>query len=71
MYMLIFNRYKLDQFLQFLHEHTHWLLMIVGFVLADAGDGEYPTVPIAFLRLSNSQVDYMIIGDLLNILILV
>jgi hypothetical protein len=45
--------------------------MIVGFVLADAGDGEYPTVPIAFLRLSNSQVDYMIIGDLLNILILV
>ncbi|KAI8050978.1 armadillo-type protein [Syncephalis plumigaleata] len=49
------DQLTLDQFLQFLHEHTHWLLMIVGFVLADAGDGEYPTVPVAFLKLSNSQ----------------
>ncbi|KAI9593610.1 armadillo-type protein [Syncephalis fuscata] len=42
-------------FLHFLHEHTHWLLMIVGYVLADTADGEYPIVPVSFLKLSNSQ----------------
>ncbi|RKP09404.1 armadillo-type protein [Thamnocephalis sphaerospora] len=44
-----------QQFLHFLHEHIHWLLMISGYVLADAGQGEHPMVPVALLRLSTSQ----------------
>jgi hypothetical protein len=38
------------------HEQTHWAILIAGFVLADEGAGETPTVPEGLLQVSAAQV---------------
>ncbi|KAL1917900.1 uncharacterized protein VTP21DRAFT_3734 [Calcarisporiella thermophila] len=36
----------------YIHEHIHWLILIAGHVLADAGEGEKPLVPETLMELS-------------------
>ena len=45
----------IDNGLAYLHETTHWLILISGFVLADSGEGEQPLVPDAMVQLSMTQ----------------
>ncbi|KAL1930141.1 hypothetical protein VTP01DRAFT_1295 [Rhizomucor pusillus] len=44
-----------DQYLIYLQEHLHWIILIIAHVLADAGDGEQPMVPDSLMFLSGSQ----------------
>jgi hypothetical protein len=46
-----------DQRLAVLYEQLHWLLLLTGFVLADAGMGETPLIPEAIMTLCSSQPD--------------
>lgn len=45
-----------DQYLTFLQEHLHWIILITAHVLADEGKGEQPLVPDSLMQLSGSQV---------------
>ncbi|CEP08479.1 hypothetical protein, partial, partial [Parasitella parasitica] len=44
-----------EQELIFLHEQLHWIILIAGHVLADAGKGEQPMIPDALMHLSGTQ----------------
>ncbi|KAI8646967.1 armadillo-type protein [Parasitella parasitica] len=44
-----------EQELVFLHEQLHWIILIAGHVLADAGKGEQPMIPDALMHLSGTQ----------------
>lgn len=44
--------YFLATYMAVLHEHIHWLVLISGFVLCDAGAGESPVIPENILAAS-------------------
>lgn len=46
----------LGQYLIFLQEHLHWIILITAHVLADAGKGEQPMIPDPIMQLSSTQV---------------
>lgn len=46
----------LGQYLIFLQEHLHWIILITAHVLADAGKGEQPMIPDPIMHLSSTQV---------------
>ena len=48
----MFMLYFLATFMAVLHEHIHWLVLISGFVLCDAGAGESPLIPENILAAS-------------------
>ncbi|CDS07016.1 hypothetical protein LRAMOSA09539 [Lichtheimia ramosa] len=43
------------QYLIFLQEHLHWIILITAHVLADAGKGEQPMIPDPIMHLSSTQ----------------
>ncbi|KAG2175589.1 hypothetical protein INT43_001236, partial [Umbelopsis isabellina] len=38
-----------------IHEHMHWILLVSGSILADAGEGEKPLIPNSLMQLSGMQ----------------
>lgn len=50
------NMHALGQYLIFLQEHLHWIVLITAHVLADAGKGEQPMIPDPIMQLSSTQV---------------
>jgi hypothetical protein len=38
-----------------IHEHIHWIVLISGSILADAGEGEKPLIPNSMMYLSGMQ----------------
>ncbi|KAJ3106157.1 Exportin-4 [Phlyctochytrium planicorne] len=44
------------QYRESLNEHIHWLILISGYLLCDAGDGELPLVPRSLLH--STSVDH-------------
>ncbi|KAI9318087.1 armadillo-type protein [Dichotomocladium elegans] len=43
------------QYITFLQEHMHWIILIIAHILADAGNGEQPMIPESLMQLSGSQ----------------
>ncbi|KAI8985067.1 armadillo-type protein [Pilobolus umbonatus] len=44
-----------DPRLILLHEQIHWLILIIGHIIADSGKGELPMIPDSIMQLSGSQ----------------
>jgi hypothetical protein len=38
------------------NERIHWILLVSGSILADAGEGEKPLIPNSLMHLSGMQV---------------
>ncbi|KAM3588533.1 hypothetical protein VKS41_000976 [Umbelopsis sp. WA50703] len=38
-----------------IHEHMHWIILVSGSILADAGEGEKPLIPNSLMQLSGMQ----------------
>jgi hypothetical protein len=45
------------------NERIHWILLVSGSILADAGEGEKPLIPNSLMHLSGMQVKLKLLLD--------
>jgi hypothetical protein len=50
------NNTETEKQMEIIHEHIHWIILVSGSILADAGEGEKPLIPNSLMQLSGVQV---------------
>ncbi|CAO3672042.1 unnamed protein product [Umbelopsis vinacea] len=49
------NSTETEKQMEMIHEHLHWIILVSGSILADAGEGEKPLIPNSLMQLSGVQ----------------